>query len=168
LELRYGQANNALHAIRIGISHKAGLFRGKVRAASSQQTRTRAWDAVISSEANIQYQAKIYSRARYAMVQLDAPSEMLEKYKILRKHDLVARTSVLNPNIQRHQNEQLAWFWKMDVSAGIDEDKWMQECECAEQFWKQALTIQYIGSIGSAPNPLPTVGKKSSSSFRMR
>jgi hypothetical protein len=93
---------------------------------------------------------------------------MLKKYKILQKNDLIAWTSVLDPNLQRHRNKQLAWFWKMDVSAGIDEDKWMQEHKSAEHFQKQALKIQYIGSIGSGPNPLPTNGEKSSGSFLMR
>ena len=129
LLLRQGQANDALHAIRIKISHKAGLFRGAVRAANSQKARTRAWDDVIAAEGVVQQHARVYSRARDAMIKLGAGPELLTRYQPLLKSHLQATTSVMDPAVQRHRNEKLAWFWKMDAQGDMETDLWMQECK---------------------------------------
>ena len=128
LLLRQGQANDALHAIRIKISYKAGLFRGLVQQSNSQRTKTRAWDEVSAVESSVRHHARIYSRAREAMVSLGAGPEVLARYQVLRKEHLQARTSVIDPLVQRHRNEQLSWFWKMDARGDMDGDSWMQEC----------------------------------------
>lgn len=128
LLLRQGQANDALHAIQIKISYKAGLFRGAVRSANSQKARTRAWDEVNAAEAVVQQHAGVYSRARDAMINLGAGPELLLRYQPLLKAHLQATTSVMDPTVQRHRNEKLAWFWKMDAQGDMDSDLWMQEC----------------------------------------
>lgn len=129
LLLRQGQANDALHAIRIKISHKAGLFRGAVRTANSQRARTRAWDDVIAAEGQAQHHARVYCRARTAMIDLGAGPELLARYQPLLKSHLQATTSVMDPAVQRHRNEKLAWFWKMDAQGDMEANTWMQDCK---------------------------------------
>ena len=46
LRLREGQANDALHRIRMAIGLKSVAFRSKVRNANSQQKKTRAWKEI--------------------------------------------------------------------------------------------------------------------------
>ena len=140
LLLRQGQANDALHAIRIKLSYKAGLFRGSVRQANSQKTKTRAWGEVNAAEASVRQQARIYSRAREAMVALGASPELLSRYQVLRKEHLQARTSVIDPAVVRHRNENLSWFWKLDAQGDMENDLWMQEC-------MSATTLFYLSCI---------------------
>ena len=41
--------------------------------------------------------------------------------------DLKVTTSVLNLNGSGHQNENLAWFWSMDIPRDTQVDDWMSE-----------------------------------------
>ena len=49
------------------------------------------------------------------MVSLGVEAEVLQRYQALSDVDLRVTTSVLNPNGSGHQNENLAWFWSMDI-----------------------------------------------------
>ncbi|KAH9034345.1 hypothetical protein EDB85DRAFT_1863986 [Lactarius pseudohatsudake] len=42
-KLRYAQANDSIHRMRLALGFKSALFRTKVRGARSQKTKTRAW-----------------------------------------------------------------------------------------------------------------------------
>ena len=63
------------------------------------------------------------------MIKLGAGPELLTRYQPLLKSHLQATTSVMDPAVQRHQNEKLAWFWKMDAQGDMETDLWMQECK---------------------------------------
>ena len=129
LLLRQGQANDALHSIRLLISHKAVLFRTSVRSGRSQKYKSRAWDSVNSVEANVKHHARIYACSRRAMVNLGADQALLSKYQVLKKADLKATTTIMDPAVPRHRNESLAWFWKLESFDMETTDTWLQECE---------------------------------------
>ena len=42
--------------------------------------------------------------------------------------DLKVTISVLNPNGSGHWNENLVWFWSMDIPRDTQADDWMYEC----------------------------------------
>lgn len=132
LELRYGQANDALHQIRIALGHKSHLFRENVRKAESQRQKLRAFDQVAAVETTVRLQAAIYTLARNAMSALNAPEEMLEKYKPLERSDLKVRTALIDPNshgLGSASSNFIGWIWTIDTGHGIDDDAWVSECE---------------------------------------
>lgn len=126
--LRQGQANDALHNIRLALSHKAVLFRTSVRSARSQKGKTRAWAGIMSKQTALMQHARVYSSARSAMVRLGADEKLLERYRVLKSHHLKASTSIMDPAIDRHRNESLAWFWRMDAGERSMDDDWLEEC----------------------------------------
>jgi hypothetical protein len=129
LKLRIGQANEALHNIRIALVDKALLFRTVIRHHRSQGRSTRAWTQVHAIEKTALINSKIYKRAREQMVELKADEEILSKYKVLTKQDLKISTAVAEPNARGSRNDSLAWFWSMDVQGDSDDDNWMNECQ---------------------------------------
>lgn len=125
--LREGQANDALHAIRVNLAHKAVIFRKSVRDAKSQVQTTRAWTQVHSVENVISYNAAIYSKCRKQLGKLGA-DQLFEKYKKLDKGDLKASTAIADPNARGQRNSTLPWFWSLDVTAATCSSDWMTEC----------------------------------------
>jgi hypothetical protein len=130
--LREGQANDALHAIRVNLAHKAVIFRKSVRAAKSQVRTTRAWTQVRSVENVISLNAAIYSKCRKQLGKLGA-DQLLEKYQKLDKGDLKASTAIADPNARGQRNSTLPWFWSVDVTADACSSDWMTECERTAQ-----------------------------------
>lgn len=128
LELRLGQANDALHNLRIALGKKSFLFRSHVRAARSQQRKTRAWSEVSSVDADVRQQARIYALTRRKMIVLGATDEILDRYKALKYADLKISTAIATPNEPGQRDTRLSWFWSMDVQADADADDWMEEC----------------------------------------
>ena len=115
LLLRTSQVNDALHTIRLALADKAILFRHDVHQAESQETNTRAWGRIKSVDAVLRRYAAIYRKCCGAMVSLGVEAEVLQQYQALSDADLRVTTSVLNLNGSGHWNENLAWFWSMDI-----------------------------------------------------
>lgn len=128
LELRLGQANDALHNLRIALGKKSFLFRSHVRAARSQQKKTRAWAEVSSVDADVRQQGRIYASTRRKMIALGATDEILDRYKALKYADLKISTAIATPNAPGQRDVRLSWFWSMNVQADADVDDWMEEC----------------------------------------
>ena len=63
LSLHLGQANDALHNLRISLGKKSSLFRTDIRSALSQQTKTRAWSRVYVVNDAANKSARIYRNA---------------------------------------------------------------------------------------------------------
>jgi hypothetical protein len=128
LRLREGQLNDSLHQIRIALGHKSYLFRNEVRPARSQRLKLRAWGDVHDVESTVQHHARVYTRARQAIVDLGAEAFLLERYKVLKRQDLSVQTSVIAPSVRGQRNKSLAWFWTMDVRRDADVRPWMEDC----------------------------------------
>ncbi|KAG1852523.1 hypothetical protein F4604DRAFT_1933676 [Suillus subluteus] len=125
--LREGQANDALHAIRVNLADKAVLFRTTVRSAKSQAHSTRAWARVHSVDKVLHLNTQIYSKCRKQLIHLGADA-LLTKYQLLEKADLKATTVVADPNARGQRNSTLAWFWSIDVEGDSTSNDWMNEC----------------------------------------
>ncbi|KAG1830857.1 hypothetical protein EV424DRAFT_1470239 [Suillus variegatus] len=126
IALREGQANDALHAIRVHLGDKAVLFRNTVRSAKSQASSTRAWTQVRSVETAVNLHARIYSKCRSQLAKLP-DHDLLKKYLPLKKEDLKASSAVADPNARGQRDTTLSWFWSLDVQGDTSGNDWMTE-----------------------------------------
>jgi hypothetical protein len=123
-----GQANDALHAIRVHLGDKAVIFWNTVRSAKSQASSTRAWTQVCSVEMAVNLNASIYSKCRSQLANLP-DHDLLNKYLPLKKEHLKASSAVADPNAHGQRDTTLAWFWSLDVQGDTTGNDWMTECE---------------------------------------
>ena len=128
MQLRQGQANDALHQIRFHLGFKSVLFRTKIRINKSQKYKTRSWNEVLSIESTIQHHAQVYALARDAMIKLGADANILNRYQILKREHLKAKTFLIDPSMPGTKNAELAWFWHMDISKDTTQSNWMEDC----------------------------------------
>ncbi|KAI1783483.1 hypothetical protein LXA43DRAFT_903485, partial [Ganoderma leucocontextum] len=133
--LREGQLNDALQGIRTGIGYKSPLYRTKVRHAPSYRAKLRSFDETHIADEGVRKYVRIYMYARRATETLfdttdadrDLRRQFLEKYKEIKKEDLLATTAVLESFTPGVRNKHAAWFWAIsDTAAGTD-SQWMQE-----------------------------------------
>ncbi|KAG1895644.1 uncharacterized protein F5891DRAFT_984083 [Suillus fuscotomentosus] len=102
---REGQANDALHAIRVHLGDKAVIFWNTIRSAKSQASSTRAWTQL----------AKLPDH------------DLLKKYLPLKKEHLKANAAVADPNARGQRDATLAWFWSINVQGDTSGNDWMTE-----------------------------------------
>jgi hypothetical protein len=127
-KLRYAQANDSIHRMRLALGFKSALFRTQVRDARTQQTKTRAWTAVHSVDTTVHEHARNYSMARDAYLKVqDASGDSLE-LPPLQQADLRVHTAILGAAQVGQRNTQLPWIWSFGTSAQED-GTWMDECE---------------------------------------
>jgi hypothetical protein len=130
MRLREGQLNDSLHHIRIALGHKSYIFRNDVRPARTQRIKTRAWAEVHAVESTVQHHARVYMRARQAIIDLGADTFLLDRYKVLKRQDLCVNTSIIAPHVQGQRNKSLPWFWTMDVRRDAEVGAWLEDCTC--------------------------------------
>ncbi|KAG1844237.1 hypothetical protein F4604DRAFT_1937648 [Suillus subluteus] len=82
ISLREGQANDALHAIRVNLADKAVLFRTTVRSAKSQAWSTRAWARVHLVDKILHLNVQMYSKCRSQLVHLGADDLLVQALAI--------------------------------------------------------------------------------------
>ncbi|KAG1849570.1 hypothetical protein C8R48DRAFT_750224 [Suillus tomentosus] len=121
-----GQANDALHAIRVHLGDKAVIFRNTIRSAKSQASSTRAWTQVRSVEMVVNLNARIYSKCRLQLAKLP-DHDLLKKYLPLKKEHLKANAAVADPNARGQRDATLAWFWSINVQGDTSGNDWMTE-----------------------------------------
>ncbi|KAG1796924.1 uncharacterized protein HD556DRAFT_1441099 [Suillus plorans] len=126
ISLREGQANDALHAIRVHLGDKALIFHNTVQSAKSQASSTRAWTRVRSVETAVNLNASIYSKCRSQLAKLP-DHDLLKKYLPLKKEDLKASSAVADPNARGQRDTTLSWFWSLDVQGDTSGNDWMTE-----------------------------------------
>jgi hypothetical protein len=126
-QLRHGQANESIHRIRLALGFKSALFRTQVRPANTQQTKTRAWNAVHSVETTVHEHSRVYSMARdaYRTVRNGYPDG--PDLPQLHKEDLRIATLVLGSDQTGQRNKQRSWIWGFGKSKE-DDRMWMHEC----------------------------------------
>lgn len=129
LKLRTGQANDALHEIRLTLADKALLFRTDVRHSKSQAKSTRAWGKVHAADVIVTRHSTTYRNCRSAMIELGAGEELLGRYEVLRNEDLKVSTAVAMPNARDHRHSSLSWLWTMDIPRDTEVNDWMSECK---------------------------------------
>jgi hypothetical protein len=145
--LREGQANDALHAIRVHLGDKAVIFRSTVRSAKSQASSTRAWTQVRSVENAVNFNASVYSKCRSQLAKLPG-HDLLTKYLPLRKEDLKASSAVADPNARGQRDSTLPWFWSLDIQGDTLGNDWMTECESDRQWMSVGRSDNAISLSG--------------------
>lgn len=127
--LRLGQLNDALQNIRLGLSKKAVVFRQGLRNVKSKVKKTRSWHQIAQVDSNVRHYARVYTRARSAIVRLGATDEELDRYRILEIADLNVSAARVDPSARGNRDKGLAWFWTMDVASDSDAAEGMAECK---------------------------------------
>jgi hypothetical protein len=127
MELRQGQANDALVALQTKLGHKALLFRTKVRQSMNTKGKTRAFKEIEKSERKIKKEVQLYVQARKALERLGADGAIMERYKVIERRDLNVSSDMVEENRIGQQSEKLAWFWRLGPQS--DNGPWMEECK---------------------------------------
>jgi hypothetical protein len=127
--LRHAQANEAIHSMRVALGFKSALFRNQIRHAKTQRTRTRAWDAVHSTDTTAHQHARSYSMARDAYLKIRHAYEDGPELPQLRSEDLRVSTAILGAAQVGQRNTQLPWIWSFGTTVA-EEGTWMDECRC--------------------------------------
>lgn len=129
LELRIGQANNALEKLRLALGHKTVVYKVGVRNAKSQATKTRSRSDVQQADKTIDKHTSIYQLAYQAILKLDASDDVLKNFQPLKKDDLRVNTDVTEENRMGQRSDVLAWFWRKGGGNCNKKDDWMDEGE---------------------------------------
>jgi hypothetical protein len=148
--LRVGQANDALQAIRLGLSRKAVIFREGLRKAKTKTRKLRSWDQIIMVDINVRHHTRIYGRARSSLVRLGASEEELRRYQVLKREHLNVTTARIDPSLRGQRDSSLAWFWTMDIKNDIEQMDGMAECESDNSTFAKLLqpftqSTEFIG-----------------------
>jgi len=130
-ELREGQANDSLEALRAGLAEKSLRFRTEVKPAKSQKTMTRAWDSIHRADAQIKAAVQSYLLARNALVRLGAEEDLLSRYQEIQKKDLKMSRDVVEENRVGQRSSELAWFWRLGQRRHGQKDRgeFLKECK---------------------------------------
>ncbi|KAG2124301.1 hypothetical protein BD769DRAFT_1306641, partial [Suillus cothurnatus] len=128
ITLHEGQANDALHAIRVHLGDMAIIFQNTVQSAKSQASSTRAWTQVCLVETAINLNARIYSKCQLQLAKLP-DYDLLDKYLLLKKEHLQASAAVADSNAHGQRDATLAWFWYIDIQDDTSRNDWMTECK---------------------------------------
>ncbi|KAG1896737.1 uncharacterized protein F5891DRAFT_958104, partial [Suillus fuscotomentosus] len=143
MSLCEGQANDALHNLRIYLCNKAILFQTTIRQANSQALKNRAWSQVMSVQQAVSLHASIYTKTRKQMMKLEPGQDQLQKYKPLLHEQLKISTAVGDPNARGQRNESLAWFWSVEVDLGGPDQSWNEEFYRVHWLRAKALRDQW-------------------------
>lgn len=128
-KLRVGQANDALHQLRLAIGHKSFLFRKRLRNAGSKTRKTKAWDDINAIGNTVSHHRRVYESARRALVALGASDETISKFQIIGPRDVRSSTIIVNPNPRGQRNTGLPWFWGTPGNQPAEENSpLMKEC----------------------------------------
>ena len=118
-KLREGQANDALHNVRVAIARKSFHCRTQVRnnaPTSGYSKRLRSYGETAVIQTSINLSAKIYSTARSAIQVIDPECDVLRSLSELTSKDLVASTAVVDPNARGMRNQGLSWIWQRAIT----------------------------------------------------
>ncbi|KAG1782095.1 hypothetical protein EV702DRAFT_1041810 [Suillus placidus] len=81
----------------------------------------------------------IWFHMNWALANLGADDELLERYRPLLKEHLKVSTAVADPNARGQRNNTLAWFWSMDVEGDSRNSDWLNEFYCVHWLRAKAL-----------------------------
>lgn len=123
IELRTGQANDALSQIRLGLNYKSYLWM-EYKQTDNYKMKTRSSTAVRAAERNIQEHVAMYWLAFRALTSLDEPG----LFKPIKKGDLDLNSNVVKQNRTGQSKDALSWIWRTgQPSKDESEDTWRQK-----------------------------------------
>jgi hypothetical protein len=128
IQLREGQANDALESLRMALAHKSLLCRKKHQNAKTQRSGTRSQVEIRKAHATVQKHASTYQWAYQALLNLNGAKA---SFQPLEKKDLTMNSDVVEENRFGQRSDTLAWFWRIGHPTERDKNvDWMQECKC--------------------------------------
>lgn len=132
LELRTGQADEALEALRMALGYQSAIYRTTVRMSKTQGMSTRAQSIAQQAHGKVLKLARMYRRAHAAMVALGAEDQLLRRFRRLKKEDLSVSKDVTEENRHSQRNDVLSWIWHTSKNHEGDSAKseWLMECAC--------------------------------------
>ena len=150
MELRIGQMNDALQAIRTAIGYKSLLYRTKVRKATSYRTKLRSYDEVSVADDNVRKHVRVYLHARRAVTRLydlddsdqrKVVTDLLAQYRTIRREDLRANTTVLEAFTPGLRQAHASWIWHFEDNAAGRDNVWMNNCKWLPMYWIDGKNI---------------------------
>jgi hypothetical protein len=135
LELRKGEANDALEGLRDSLGYKSLILTTELRDASSTKKKTRTYDGVQKISKAVAKWARMYRKSRKAMINLDADENTLEEYKELDQEDLQLNKDISEANRFFQRNYTLPWFWQLGKQNANDSNTWRDECKLSLSDW---------------------------------
>lgn len=129
VQLRAGQCNDALKAIRLALGQKAFLFRTQIHPKGPKTGKTKSWDGIHEVDQTLRLHAQIYRSAREALVDLQAGKLITDRFKPLETAHLKTSTTLLNPSESGWKHGQLPWFWYLDVAGDSISATHLRECK---------------------------------------
>ncbi|EPS98310.1 hypothetical protein FOMPIDRAFT_59073, partial [Fomitopsis schrenkii] len=128
LQLREGQANDALHRLREVLGMKSVVFATDVREAqNSQRLSTRAWNNIQSLAKTINEHARVYTHARDAMKRLLMEDQLASRFQPLEQSDLRVITEVVDNKEPGARDKAVPWIWAVDVGGDTANSAWLTE-----------------------------------------
>ena len=123
IELRTGQANDALSQIRLGLNYKAYLWK-EYKQTDNYKMNTQSSTALRAAEHNIQQHVAAYSLAFRALTSLDQQG----LFKPIEKEDLYLNPNIVKQNRIGQSKVALSWIWRTgQLSKDESEDTWRQK-----------------------------------------
>jgi hypothetical protein len=120
MELRKGQANEALKALRNQLAQRLVIYREMGRNLKAQNNMTRAHGAMGRINAQITESARVYRNTRTAMQRLGM-AENDQSYPPLLDSDISTTNAFDNPRpLGRGEAVPISWIWRINVNAEID------------------------------------------------
>jgi hypothetical protein len=65
----------------------------------------------------MRHHVRVYKQARWALLALQAPPALTERFQLLQASDLQALKSIYLPNARGQSNTRIPWIWKLTPSA---------------------------------------------------
>jgi hypothetical protein len=150
IELREGQAYDALEDLRVALAQKALLLRTKVRNSDNTKETAQAWSSVNNKSATINKHAATYRSAYQALNNLNALNDNL--LPLLNDH-LKLPADITEENRYGQKNDSLAWFWKIGQKIGQEIKKEMKECKIFYLIFNLILRLT-LRKFSSLPSQL--------------
>jgi len=125
IKLQKAQAHDSLQSIRNGLIQKNAFLKAKrCHGRISQKAITRSWNAIHSSQANIDESVMKYTRAFKALQRLGA-TEGLRKIK--KKHLRMSPDIVDPQRVNQSKDSALPWIWTTGLIGGQSQSAKTQE-----------------------------------------
>ena len=127
IDLRIAQANDTLAAIRLEIGHKSFIYRKQINIVEGKKGKTRAYTQVNAVDRNLAHHLRVYSNARWALERLQAPQDIISKFRPIEKKDTHTLPNISKSNTPGHRNKNIPWFWGLNIHGDSTEDFHMEE-----------------------------------------
>jgi hypothetical protein len=143
-DLRYAQANDALHDLRRNLILRSHLYKYKDRFATGQQANTRANTTITRAQSYITASTARYRVARKALASLAVQLKKDDSWKVtmLDLCDEDIRGMTVAEDTESEGRRSLSWIWRRDGIASSEGDN-MHECKPWSSVtipWSNALT----------------------------